>query len=231
MPQQMKFDIPARPALGRGDFYVTESNTVALGLVDTWPAWPNRKLLLVGPQGAGKTHLAHVWSTDSHAQLVASRDLAQLDVAESSRRSLCVEDVERVAGDPEAEQALFHVHNLVLANGHSLLLTATSVPSAWGLTLPDLASRMMATTVAKLSAPDDLLLSAVLAKLFSDRQIVPLADVIPYLVRWMPRSFAAAGRIVEHLDRAALGTPKGVTRTLARQALAELEFPDETAPE
>lgn len=231
MPQQMKFDIPARPALGRCDFYVTESNALALALVDTWPNWPNGKLVLVGPRGSGKTHLAHVWCTESGGSLLASEDLPGADVPALADGPVCVEDVERIAGDAEAEEALFHLHNLVLANGHSMLLTATSVPGVWGLGLPDLASRMGGTTVAKMSLPDDLLLSAVLAKLFADRQIVPMADVIPYLVRWMPRSFEAAGQIVGHLDLEALGTPKGVTRTLARKALAELEFHEESAPE
>lgn len=231
MPQQMKFDIPARPALGRGDFYVTESNAVALGLVDTWPEWPAGKLLLVGPHGSGKTHLAHVWCTESGGKMIASRDLAQADVPALCDGPVCIEDVERVAGDPAAEEALFHVHNLALSNGQTVLMTAATTPSSWTMNLPDLASRMIATTVAKLTPPDDILLSAVLAKLFADRQIVPLADVIPYLVRWMPRSFAAAGQVVAHLDKAALGTPKGVTRSLARIALAELEFPDETAPD
>lgn len=230
MPQQMKFDIPARPALGRGDFYVTESNAVALGLVDTWPDWPNGKLVLVGPNGSGKTHLSHVWCAESGGTMIASRDVALADVPALCDGPVCIEDVERVAGDAAAENALFHIHNLVLANGHSLLLTATTPPSVWNLDLPDLASRMVGTTVAKMSPPDDLLLSAVIAKLFSDRQIVPMADVIPYLVRWMPRSFEAAGQVVAHLDRAALGTPKGVTRNLARIALAELEFREETAP-
>lgn len=231
MSQQMKFDIPARPALGRGDFYITESNAVALGLVDTWPEWPSGKLMLVGPHGAGKTHLAHVWSTESGARMVASRDLSHANIPDLCDGPVCVEDVERVAGDAEAEEALLHLHNLALANGQTLLMTAATTPGTWALNLPDLASRMVATTVAKLTPPDDILLSAVLAKLFADRQIVPMADVIPYLVRWMPRSFAAAGLVVEHLDKAALGTPKGVTRRLARTALAELEFHDETAPE
>ena len=231
MPHQMKFDIPARPALGRGDFYVTESNAVALGLVDTWPEWPAGKLLLVGPHGSGKTHLAHVWCTESGGKMIASRDLAQADVPALCDGPVCIEDVERVAGDPAAEEALFHVHNLALSNGQTVLMTAATTPSSWTMNLPDLASRMIATTVAKLTPPDDILLSAVLAKLFADRQIVPLADVIPYLVRWMPRSFAAAGQVVAHLDKAALGTPKGVTRSLARIALAELEFPDESAPD
>lgn len=229
MPVQMKFDLPVRPALGRGDFYVTESNAVALGLVDTWPNWPNGKLVLVGPRGSGKTHLAHVWCAESGGRMVAARSLTDADVPSLAEAPICVEDVERIAGDSAAEEALFHLHNLVLANGHSMLLTATRAPTSWGLQLPDLASRMAGTTVAKMSLPDDLLLSAVLAKLFADRQIVPMADVIPYLVRWMPRSFEAAGRVVAHLDTEALGTPKGVTRTLARTALADLEFPEESA--
>jgi chromosomal replication initiation ATPase DnaA len=231
MPHQMKFDIPARPALGRGDFYITESNAVALGLVDTWPNWPGGKLVLIGPHGSGKTHLAHVWCAESGGRILPSRDLATVDVPAFAEAPVCVEDAERIAGDAAAEQALFHLHNLVLANGHSMLLTAAAAPSLWALGLPDLASRMGGTTVAKMSAPDDLLLSAVLAKLFADRQIVPLADVIPYLVRWMPRSFETAGQIVDHLDREALGTPRGVTRNLARKALAELDFQEETAPD
>ncbi|MEN8659042.1 MAG: DnaA/Hda family protein, partial [Marivita sp.] len=181
MALQMKFDIPARPALGRGDFYVTHSNAVALGLVDTWPNWPNGKLVLVGPSGSGKTHLAHVWCAESGGRMIAARDIRTEDVPSLADNPICVEDVEDIAGHSDAEEALFHLHNLVLANGHSILLTATRAPSSWDVQLPDLASRMSGTTVAKLATPDDILLSAVLAKLFADRQIVPMADVIPYL--------------------------------------------------
>jgi chromosomal replication initiation ATPase DnaA len=161
--------------------------------------------------------------------MIAAQDIRTDDVPNLADGPVCVEDVEDIAGNTDAEEALFHLHNLVLANGHSMLLTATRAPSAWPIQLPDLASRMSGTTVAKLATPDDILLSAVLAKLFADRQIVPMADVIPYLVRWMPRSFEAAGQVVAHLDTEALGTPKGVTRSLARTALAELEFREETA--
>jgi len=231
MPDQMKFDLPARPSLERGDFYITESNAVAIGLVDTWPNWPSGKLMLVGPHGSGKTHLAHVWCTESGAEMVSATALTDADVPILADGPICVEDVDAVAGNAEAEEALFHLHNLVLANGHSLLLTATTPPSGWRLDLPDLASRMSGTVMARMHAPDDLLLSAVLAKLFSDRQIVPMSDVIPYLVRWMPRSFEAAGLVVTHLDRAALGTPKGVTRALARKTLAALEFDEESGRE
>ncbi|MCL3882410.1 chromosomal replication initiator DnaA [Marivita sp. GX14005] len=231
MPEQMKFEIPSRPALGRGDFYVTQSNAVALALIDTWPNWPGGKLVLTGPPRSGKTHLVHVWSAESGGRKIAATDLEEAGIPDLAASDICVEDVERIAGNAEGEAALFHLHNLVLANGRTLLLTASAPPSRWGLALPDLASRMAGSTVARMAPPDDLLLSAVLAKLFADRQIVPMADVIPYLVRRMPRSFDAAGRIVEHLDREALGTPKGVTRALARKAMDALEFPEQSAPD
>ena len=150
MSQQMKFDIPARTALGRGDFYVTESNSVALGLVDTWPEWPSGKLMLVGPHGSGKTHLSHVWCVESGGQMVASRDLTGADIQALCEGPVCVEDVERVAGEPDAEEALFHLHNLALANGHTVLMTAATSPSAWQLGLPDLASRMQGTALVAL---------------------------------------------------------------------------------
>ena len=227
MHRQLCFDLPVRSALGREDFFVAPANAMAVALIEGWQNWPSRKLVLEGPRGSGKTHLAHVWCTESGATMIAAQDVAQADVPALAEAPVCVEDVDRIAGNAAAEEALFHLHNLALANGQTLLFTASKPPASWGLGLPDLASRMGSSTVAKLNLPDDILLSAVLAKLFSDRQIVPMADVIPYLVRWMPRSFEAAGQVVAHLDTEALGTPKGVTRTLARIALADLEFAEE----
>ncbi|MFD1341376.1 chromosomal replication initiator DnaA [Litorisediminicola beolgyonensis] len=222
----LPLDLPSRAALGRGDFFVAEANAMAVAQVDGWRSWPGGKLVLAGPRGSGKTHLAHVWSAESGALIVSAGDLAGSDIPRLTRRALCVENVDRIAGDPEAEEALFHVHNLALAERQPLLMTAASPPSNWGITLPDLASRMMGTQVARLSKPDDQLLTAVLAKLFADRQIVPALDVIPYLVRHMRRSFDMAGQIVSALDQAALGTPKGVTRSLARRVLVEIDPPD-----
>ena len=222
MPEQLRFNLPARPALGRGDFLVTDSNAVATALIDGWQDWPGAKLVLTGPKGAGKTHLAHVWSEASGARITAAEDLAQADIPALAAGHVCVEDVQHIAGDAAAEEALFHLHNLTLAQGNRLLLTADRPPSRWGLALPDLASRMNGTAIATLLPPDDLLLTVVLAKLFADRQIVPAPNVLPYLVRRMPRSFAMAGQLVDAIDDAALGTPKGASLGLARTILQRL---------
>lgn len=222
MVEQLRFDLSVRPALGREDFFVSPANAMALALLDGWENWPGGKFLLIGPHGSGKTHLAHVWANETGAQIVDGTDLPEVNVGELAQGPLCIEDIQSIAGNEDAEAHLFHLHNLVLAEGHPLLLTATAEPALWNLELPDLKSRMQGTQAATLNPPDDDLLGAVLTKLFADRQLSPNLDVIPYLVRHAPRSFAAARRIVSDMDDTALAQRKPLSRDLARRILSTL---------
>lgn len=216
MSEQLGFDLPSVPALGRADFLVAPSNAVAVAMIESAQA---DKLVLTGPEGAGKTHLTHVWATQTGARILSAKDLVQSDIPELAQGAVAVEDVPDIATDADAQTALFHLHNLVLAEGHALLLTGCGAVRDWGLTLPDLASRVSAAQSAALDPPDDTLLSAVLAKLFADRQVTPKADLIPYLIRRMDRSFAAARALVERLDTASLAQKRPISRALAATLL------------
>lgn len=214
---QLAFELPHRPALGREAFLAAQSNAAALAAVEGWRNWPGGRMLLIGPKGAGKTHLAHVFAAACRgAGVVQASALAGADIpALAALPGVAVEDAGAVAGERAAETALFHLHNLTLAEGGRLLITAATPPRDWGLVLPDLLSRMQALPVAQVDPPSDALLAAVLVKLFADRQI----DVAPSLIRWLvpriERSFAAAGAIVARLDAAALSRGQPVTRKLA----------------
>ncbi|MFD1510591.1 chromosomal replication initiator DnaA [Lacimonas salitolerans] len=226
MERQLGFDLPVRIARGRSDFFVSPANAMAVALIDNWRDWPGRKLLLTGPTASGKTHLAHVWAAASDAAIVAAQGLAGADIPALATSSIAVEDAHEIARDPAAQDALFHLHNLCLAEGHSLLITAPTAPRHWGLTLPDLASRMQGTPAVSLAEPDDELLGAVLMKLFADRQLVPTPDTLPYLVRWMTRSFQAARDVVAEMDDRALAQGRPLNRGLAREVLADWSQPD-----
>ena len=219
MAEQLTFDLAARPALGREDFFISPSNAVAVDVIQTWHDWPQGKLVLVGPHGAGKTHLAHVWAAMCDARVIAAADLPGLPVQDLARAAVAVEDADRIAGDRDAEEALFHLHNLALAEGAPLLLTASAPPVRWELGLPDLASRMQGTAIATLQPPDDTLLAAVLVKLFADRQLQVEAGVVAWLTKHMDRSFAAAGAVVEAIDAAALRQRKTITQRFAARVL------------
>lgn len=217
-PRQLVLDLPARPALGRVDFFVSPSNELALAQVDAWPGWPRGRLAVAGPEGAGKTHLAHVWAARSDARIVG--DPGVLDLATlPGDAALVVEDVDRLAGDRVAEEALFHLCNHLAAGGGSVMVSGREPPARWPLAIPDLASRLGAAPVARLEAPDDDLLAAVLVKLFADRQLAVAPEPVRYLVSRMERSFAAAERLVAELDRAGLARQRPITARLAAEVL------------
>ncbi|MFC3119315.1 P-loop NTPase family protein [Jhaorihella thermophila] len=221
MAEQLSFDLPRRTARAREDFFVSPANALAVALIDDWRNWPGGKLALSGPAGSGKTHLTHVWAAHTGARIVPAGDLTEDAVPDLAQGPVAVEDVPEIAADPRAQAALFHLHNLVLAQGHRLLMTGRDAPRHWGLTLPDLQSRVEGAQNATLDEPDDALLAAVLAKLFADRQITPRPDVIPFLLLRVERSFAAAAAVVDHLDRGALKEGKPLTRQLAARLLAD----------
>ncbi len=136
-----------------------------------------------------------------------------------ARGAAVIEDADAIDGDRAREEALFHLHNLALAEGHSLLMTAHLAPSRWGLILPDLKSRVEGTPSVIVESPDDDLLAAVLMKLFADRQLSPSPDTIPYLVRRIDRSFDMARQIVAALDDASLSQKRKITGRFAGEVL------------
>ncbi|WP_119165906.1 P-loop NTPase family protein [Algihabitans albus] len=219
---QLPLELPQRPALGRGDFLVAPANEAAVAWIDRWPDWPSVALVLVGPPGSGKSHLAEVWHSASGASPVTPADLKcqSPDRLVERAQVLLLEDAEGNLGG-EGEEALLHLYNLLAERGGQLLLTGLRAPKRWNISLPDLASRLATATVAELGAPDDALLQAVLVKLFADRQLLVTAELVEFLQRRIPRSFAAARAIVAAIDRRALAEQRGITITVARAALAE----------
>ncbi|MFT6104373.1 MAG: chromosomal replication initiation ATPase DnaA [Paracoccaceae bacterium] len=217
-PEQLTFDLPFRAARGRDAFFVSPANAIAVAQIDDWANWPAGKLALTGPTGAGKTHLAHVWASESGAGILSATALP--DPPEGG--VFVVEDIPDIAGNAAAQVALFHFHNSVLAHGGKLLLTGRGAAGRWKLALPDLASRMAGTASVHLEPPDDALLAALLVKLFNDRQLAPSAEVIRFLLPRMERSFVAAGGLVDAIDRAALSSGHKIGLRLAAQVLDKM---------
>ncbi len=220
MARQLTFELPGKMALGRESFFVTPANALAIARIEGWRDWPDNRMVLCGPAGSGKSHLAHVFAAQSGARIIDAATLAGADVAALvALGGLVVENAHLIAADPAREAAMFHLYNLASDEGATLLLTATQPPARWPIALPDLASRLASVSVVALAAPDDALLAALLVKLFDDRQIAVGAGLIPYLVARMERSASAAQALVAALDRAALEAKRPLTRQLAAQVL------------
>jgi chromosomal replication initiation ATPase DnaA len=214
---QLTIDLPHRPAFGRADFLGSECNAAALGWIERWPEWPALALVLHGPAGSGKSHLAHLWRERTGGVLIQGGALQPL---EPDRLAGCPA-VALDGAEDAPEEALLHLYNCCGESGASLLIVAREAPASWPAALPDLASRLRAAPSVSIALPDDALLAAVLVKHFADRQVQVAPGVIAFLVRRMERSFAAAGALAARLDRLALSAGRPIGLALARVALAE----------
>ena len=216
-PRQLAFALPHAESLSRDNFLEGPANAEALGLIDRWPDWPNRVMLLAGPEGSGKSHLAAIWAEAAGARSTMAHALTAANVPASlATGALVVEDL--IAGTFD-ERALFHLLNLAREDEAYVLITARVAPVALPIELRDLRSRLRAVPVVQLLPPDDQLFRALIVKFCTDRQMSIDESVVSYLASRIERSFAAARQAVEMLDTEALRLGRPVTRALAAELL------------
>ncbi len=226
---QLALDFDHRPSLGGEDFLIAPPNAEAVRWLDAWPDWPGPALVIFGPAGSGKTHLAQVFQAKSNARRVTPADLVESHPSAylGDVPAAILEDADGIMGvdggappdDTNPEEAVLHLYNHLAESGRHLMLTAKQPPARWGIGLKDLASRLNTASQAGIGAPDDALIAAVLVKQFADRQLKIDADVISFMLTRMERSFEAARAMVAAIDALALRQRRNITVALVRQVL------------
>src|ERR1700681_1622758 len=217
VPRQLALALEHAESFAREDFMRSPCNATALALIDQWPDWGGETVVLVGPEGSGKSHLAAIWAAAAGARFLAARALATALLPKALTTGALV--VEDVAAGQFDERALFHLLNLAREERAFVLLTARTAPAGWTLAVLDLASRLKALPVVALTTPDDVLLRGVLVKLFADRQVAVDESLVGFLIKRIERSIAAARAVVAELDREAMRQQRPLTRALAAELL------------
>jgi chromosomal replication initiation ATPase DnaA len=214
-PRQLAFALPHAESLTRDNFLEGPANAAGLALIDSWPDWPNRAMLLVGPKGSGKSHLAAIWAEQSGARSTSAHALTPAEVPGAlATGALVIEDLKSSDID---ERALFHLLNLAREDSAFVLMTARVPPTE--VELRDLRSRLRAVPTVQLLPPDDHLFRALIVKFCADRQLTVDETVVSYLTTRLERSYAAVRQAVELLDTEALRLGRPVTRALAAELL------------
>lgn len=216
-PAQLPLELPTIPRFGREDFLPAASNRAALAMVERWPEWPDPILMLIGPPGAGKSHLLAIWAARAGALRADPQALPTLEaLVAAAPAAIVIDDVDGVAD----ETALFHLINFAVEHRAFLLMSARRPPRPENVRLPDLLSRLRRAPVVEIGAPDDELMRAVLEKLFRDRQLTVEAPALAYAALRLERSLDAARAYVAALDREALAQRRPITRALAAEVMA-----------
>lgn len=215
--QQLILPLELPPAFDAKDFIVSASNEEAYLWLMRWPNWPNHCLAIYGEEGCGKTHLSHIWQTNTKALSLTGQDFNEtnLETLLESSHLFILDDAHLI----EAEEKLFHFYNHLIHSKGALLLLSRIPPAHWRTQLPDLRSRLNAILTVKIHAPDERLLSQVIQKLFHDFQLHVEETVISFLLNHIDRSFESARFWVETLNAYALTYKRKITIPLVREIL------------
>ncbi|CAM3870910.1 hypothetical protein [Litorimonas haliclonae] len=193
---QIPLELSPEPASGFESFIITDSNRIAVTALRAWPDWPAPILLLLGPEGTGKTHLGEAWQTLSCGVLIDDADKRE-------------------------ETDLFAQMNLALNGDVSgLLLTSRKPIAEWEIEMPDLRSRLSNTPVMVMDDYDEEVLEPLLRQLFQNRGRVVTKDLVDYLLRYEDREVGALRNLVRALDETALEEKADLTKYFAAQYLS-----------
>lgn len=203
-------------------------NIEAFNLLNSWPEWSFFAICIYGEEGCGKTHLAHVFADKVsrltnypyHLPSIKAASLTLENVHEFLERHRCliVEDLQ----ETKNFEAMFHLYNLYRNEGGNILFTSTQAPARLNFPLADLQSRLNIIPTAEIKTPDDELLSALIIKLFQDRQIMPSPEVVTYILSNMQRSFAYTRNLIETIDHISLAQKRAPNIALVKEAIADL---------
>jgi DnaA family protein len=179
-----------------------------------------RLLFLWGEAATGKTHLLEAACRLVHEQgqsaayvpFAGVDELVPAMLDDLDRMTVvCLDDVERIAGDAGWEQALFRLWERMTAAGGLLLVAASAAPGRLGLSLPDLATRLAAGLVYQVKPLTDEEKLEALARRARNRGLDLSDEVARYILNRYPRDSRSLFGLLERADRAAFASQRRLT--------------------
>ena len=224
---QLLFDLKKKKIYEKDDFLVSDSNKEAYKLINRWPNWSSRKIIIFGDSGTGKTHLSRIWQKKTSAIILNLNKFKKIrfDNFFLKKNIFIIENISNFfdkikKNDKEnLEKNLLHFYNLIEEKKGYLILTALNSPKFWKINLPDLKSRILSSIIVKINKPNDELLSSVLVKLFLDKQILIDKKIIKFIVYRSERSFTNLQNIVNKIDKQSLITKKKINISFVKKLI------------
>jgi len=227
--KQYVLNFSSNAYFGEDDFLVTSCNQLAYQAIKLWPQWTHFGLCVFGPKNCGKSHLAHIWVNSVQKTLPKPVEIPIMQAHGINMKNLnrIINNydylvVENMSAEIN-EEALFHLYNAYNTANRFILFTSETPLSKLPLKLPDLQSRLNTIPTAEISMPDDEMLTALIAKLFNDRQIIISQEILDYILNNAERSFEYIARLVEEIDDVSWVLGRAVSIPIVKEAIKNLQ--------
>ena len=206
MSDQLILKFPSHQAYKKEDFYVSPSNQEAYDFINSWPKWIKRTVNIFGPSGSGKSHLASILKRKTSCLQIETKRLRDEIFFQFKTKEVLI--IENLDGKV-SEKLLFSLWNIALQDNKYLLITSQKPINSFQFKLRDLMSRVTSSIIIGINLPSDDLISVILAKNFSDKQITVEKKHIDYIVKRIDRSYEKISQFILTLDKYSLkkGSP------------------------
>ena len=216
MTDQLILKFPNTKAYFKQDYYVSESNQKAYDFINIWPKWIKKIVNIFGPSGSGKTHLASILKSKTTV-LIKKSDLLddKIFFEFKTKEVLIIENLK----ENISEKILYSLWNTAVQDNKFLLITSKKPINQYKFKLPDLKSRISDIITIGINLPSDDLISVLLAKNFSDRQIKVEKKHIDYIIKRIDRSYEKISQFVTTLDKYSLKKGSSFSLKLIKEVL------------
>ncbi len=216
MTDQLILKFPSDKNYSKEDFFVTSSNKEAYDFINSWPKWVKRIVNIFGPPGSGKTHITSILKSKTSFLETESNLLNDnIFFKFKTKEALIIKNL----NENISEKLFFSLWNTVIQDNKYLLITSINPISTYKLKLLDLKSRIRSCMSIRIKLPSDELISVILAKNFSDKQITVEKKHIDYIIKRIDRSYEKISQFISILDTYSLKKASPLNLKLIKEVL------------
>jgi len=216
MNDQLILKFPSHQAYKKEDFYVSPSNQEAYDFINSWPRWIKKIVNIFGPSGSGKSHLASILKNRTSYLKINSNELNEkIFTRYKIKEALIIENLD----EKISEKLLFALWNVAMQDNKYLMITSKKPIASYKFKLKDLTSRVKSSLIIGIKLPSDDLISVIIAKSFSDKQIKVEKKHIDYIIKRIDRSYEKISQFILILDKYSLKKGKPFSLKLIKEVL------------
>ncbi len=209
--EQSYFNYNLKPGLAIDDFFVSTSNKKAYNFILNKKI-DNQKILLIGPNKSGKTHLGKIWQKNNNAVSYENN----FEIILNYKKNIFIDDFLKNIN----EEQIFHLINHCSINKLSILLTSNKEVFEHNFLLKDLVSRLKTFNLLRIDLPDDDLIINLIIKLLHDKQIIiKNEEIFHYILKRIERSYEEIFLLIEKIDKLSLEKKRELTIPLIKKLL------------
>ena len=209
--EQSYFNYNLKPGLAIDDFFVSTSNKKAYSFILNKKI-DNKKILLIGPNKSGKTHLGKIWQKNNNAVSYENN----FEIILNYKKNIFIDDFLKNIN----EEKIFHLINHCSINKLTILLTSNKEVFEHNFLLKDLVSRLKTFNLLRIDLPDDDLIINLIIKLLHDKQIIiKNKEIFHYILKRIERSYEDIFLLIENIDKLSLEKKRELTIPLIKKLL------------